>query len=300
MLRDQLTLITPIRMTQPIHLTYFRETMLSYYGIFGEDRPRHLVAAANPAGYYQDEFLKLMDLCNPGGWEDVSPNTKPVQALADLVRAVKTPYVHVVLGDVRAVGQKNFLQIGIDAMEADKSICQMRYGDVPLSNSIPYNTSSFESDGSSIYFKGMPQFLFDPAYVQVPGGFETIWRFPMAAAAQKKWIGFAFWPCTYRTDVFLRVIEAAEKRMDRQQQQFKGTLAGWMSIVNHTADFGGWCLPEKGWPEGFEFLEPLKQGTLNMACYMAALGREDKGFDGFMKTSRIEVKAVPPTGELHS
>jgi hypothetical protein len=35
-----------------------------------------------------------------------------------------------------------------------------------------------------------------------------------------------------------------------------------------------------------------------MACYMFALGREQKTWNEFLKTSTIELKTVPPAGEL--
>lgn len=285
-LRDRLTLITPVRITQPAHLEFFHETLRSYHEIFGDDKPQHLVAAANDPAFHPS-FTALMDRYNTGGWANVSPGTKPIPALTDLVRSVRTPYVHIVLADVRAVGKKNFLALGCDAMDQDPLLMQMRYGDEPLSCARPFNFSPFELEngGERVYFRGMPEFPFDPLAV----GQDTVWRFPMAAAAQKRFIGLALWPCTYRTSVLQRVAEEAAKRLHTQQAQWAGTLAGWMSIVNRTADFGGWCLPEKGWPEGFAFLEGLRQGTLNMACYMYALGREQKTWDDFLATSTIEV-----------
>lgn len=326
MLRNMLTLITPIRITRNDHLDNFRRTIESYYRIFGHDKPRHITSSSNPEGY-AGTFFKLMKSYNSDGWKDVAQGSKPVDALREMVRAVETPYVHVTLADVCALGEKNFLDIGIRAMETDKSICQMRYGDDPLGCSRPTNLSSFASDGTHVFFKGMPEYPFEPmqitsysstdlppiklgkeeATVSFPER-DMVWRYPMAAAAQKKWIGFAFWPCTYRTEVLKRVVEECEKRKDTQQPQWKNTLAGWMSIMNRTADFAGWCLPEKGWPEGFEFLEDLKQGTLNMACYMAALDREQKvkwgmgrkpdDWTEFNETARIELKETPPAGEI--
>lgn len=305
MLKEQLTLITPVRITNQIHASNFLQTIESYYRLFGEDRPRHLLASATLHDVFNAVQVSTMDRVNPDNWEDVSHNTRPIQALNDLVRAVRTPYVHIVLADVCAVGDKNFLQLGIDAMEFDKDICQMRYSDDPLSCAKPTNLSPFESDGEKVFFVGMPQHPFDGLVMadmdksleDSPNAkvvsVNTVWRYPMAAAAQKRWMGFAFWPCTYRTDVLRRVVDEAERRMDTQQPQWAGTLAGWMSVINRTADMGGWCLPEKGWPEGFEFLEPLKQGTLNMASYMFALGREQKSWEDFMKTSTLEMKSVP-------
>lgn len=304
MLKDKLTLITPIRMTHPQHLEFFRQTMKSYYSIFGQDCPEHLVASANPFPY-ESEFIRIMDSYNAWNWKDVSHNTIPAKALNDMVKAVRTPYVHIVLADVCAVGTKNFLQLGVNALEYDKNICQMRYGDDPLSCSRPTNLSSFESDGYKIFFKGQPQFPFDPVLIPTlhpidEGAIhfydDVVWRYPMAAVAQTRFIGFALWPCTYRTEVLLRVVNEVEKRMNQGVR----TLADWMAVVNRRPDFCNWDLPQKGWPEGFEFLEPLKQGTLNMACYMFALGREQKTWGEFIKTSTIEVKAVPPKGELYS
>jgi hypothetical protein len=295
-------------------MNYFTKTIESYYSVFGEDKPIHLFGSNNEPNF-QYFFERLMDQHNPGNWKEVSPTSRPIKALTDLVRSVKTPYVHIVLGDVCALGTKNFLQLGLQAMEMDKSICQMRYGDDPLSCSRPTNLSNFESDGEKVFFKGMPQFPFDRIPVgplvldreatekhQASGEFcngcynylDFVWRYPMAAAAQTKFIGFALWPCTYRTEVLLRVVNEVEKRMDYKVK----TLADWMTVVNRHPDFCNWDLPQKGWPEGFEFLETLKQGTLNMACYMAALGREQKSMEDFLKTSTIELKSVPPKGLL--
>lgn len=267
--------------------------MESYYSIFKEDKPLHITSSANPEAY-ASTFFKLMRNYNAEGWSDVAQGSKPIPALHAMVRAVRTPYTHIALADVCAIGTKNFVKIGVEAMEHDASLCQMRYSDDPISCARPYNTSPFGSDGTRVFFKGIPEYPFEPMVASD----NTIWRYPMTAAAQKKWMGFAFWPCTYRTEVLQRVVEECEKRLETQQPQWKGTLAGWMSIINRTADMGGWCLPEKGWPEGFEFLEPLSQGTLNMACYEYALGREQKPWAEFIKTSTIEVKSIPPKGEL--
>jgi hypothetical protein len=269
-----------------------------------------LIADASPF-HYGIDIQNVMDSHNQWGWKDVSHDTKPIQALTDLVRAVRTPYVHIALADVCAVGKKNFLELGIDAMETDKTICQMRYGDDPLSCSRPTNLSNFESDGEKVFFKGVPQFPFDPLVLrrmapiysmQDDDGYDkhgemrynVVWRYPMTAAAQTKFIGFALWPCTYRTEVLLRVVNEVEKRLPPTAK----TLAELMAVVNRRPDFVNWDLPQKGWPEGFEFLETLKQGTLNMACYMAALGREQKPWNEFMKTSTCELKEVPPSGEI--
>jgi len=302
LLKDKVTLITPVRIVDKLNWDYFKHTITSYYSLFGDDKPKHLLAMAG-APVYKKAMVDLMNEVNPGGWVNVSPDTPPIKALNDLVRAVETPYTHVVLSDMCAIGTKNFLLPGIEAMEMDRDICQMRYGDDPLSCSLPTNLSSFESDGERVFFKGMPQFPFDPFMVasKIPqdGGIihlydNVVWRYPMAAAAQVKFIGFALWPCTYRTDIFKRVVDVAEGRTPPSAR----TLADWMAVVNHRPDFVHWCLPEKGWPEGFEFLEPLKQGTLNMACYIGALGRERKPWDQFLKVSTIELKSVPPAGVM--
>jgi hypothetical protein len=293
-LRDELTLITPVRLTHPVHLEFFRATMASYYSALGEDRPRHLFAVANPDGFSQREFLEVVNHWNPGGWKDISPNTRPIAALNDLVRAVRTPYLHVVLADTCVVGSKNFLRLGVEGMNLDPELVQIRFGDDPLGCGQPCNLSAFESDGSRIFFKGMAQFPFEP--LKLRDSEDVLWRYPMAAAAQRHFIGLAFWPCSYRTDFFVRVVNEAARRLPASAR----TLADWMAVTNRTVDFSGWCLPEKGWPAGFEFIEDKKQATLNMASYMFALGRERKPWSEFVRTSTIELKSIPPRGELTS
>lgn len=286
---ERLTLITPVRITNQHQMDDFITVMDSYYRLFGKDKPFHLISDASPAPF-DAQVRGVMNEYANGRWQSVAQGSKPIPALNALVRAVQTEFTHVVLADVRAVGDKNFLAPAMAGMDRDAQLCQVRFADDPLGCGRPYNTSPFESDGLMVFFKGKPDFPFDPLVVDD----DVLWLYPMAAAAQEKFIAFAFWPCIYRTSVFKQVVEAAFQRTPPNAR----TLADWMAVVNRRPDFVNWDLPQKGWPEGFEFLEPLKQATLNMACYEFALGREQKRWDEFLRTSRVELKRVPPAGEI--
>lgn len=283
-IRDKVTLITPVRVTNPHSMNNLRETLLSYATALKDDYPKHLIADATPREW-DGRVREAFDRIVPGRWKDVSHNTSMYQGTKEMVAQVETPYTSIVLTDVMSVAKRNFLAPIIEGMELDKSILHTRVGGDPLGCGRPFNTSPFESDGSGVFFKGEP----DRKFRMIQVGGDVLWVYPKLAQWQRKFF-FAVWSSVFRTDGLKKIVDSVPGDIR--------TLANLEAHINGVPDWVNYDVPGKGWPTAVGWLENWNQATLNMAAYVYAMDREQKQYQDFMETSTKELKEVPPAGEI--
>ncbi len=287
-LENKLTLVTPIRIAHPSHLREAQESMRTFYASLGTARPRHLIAAATPVAAYHQAFIKTLDEVRaPVGW--VSMNTTALEGFIQMINSVTTPYVFLLLGDVKTMTTKDFMTPCIEAMDNDPNLVQVRICGHPFSSSVR-NTAPFCSDGVDICFSGDKSIKFDQV---MPAGEDIVWTVSMAPEKQKFFYAIPLWSTVMRTSYVRQLLLAVTPWLTG-----KKTLTNLSELLNGAEDLVKYNLATTGWPEHLKFMNGYRQGSLNLSCYMYAFNREEKTQPQFLKEQMNEVKRIPPEGNL--
>ena len=287
-LEEKLTLVTPIRVAHPHHLREAQESIKTFYASLGTARPRHLIAAATPVASYHQAFIKTLD--DVKAWVSwVSMNTTALEGFVQMIDAVKTPYVFLLLGDVKTMTTKDFMTPCIQAMDAEPTLMQVRICGHPFSSSAR-NTAPFYSDGVDISFAADKSIKFDQV---IPVGEDIVWSLPTTPEKQKFFYAIPMWSTVMRTSYIRQLIDAV-----RPHLAGKKTLTNLSELLNGAEDLVKYNLDTTGWPAHLKFMDGYRQGSLNLSCYMYAFNREEKTQPQFLKEQMIEVKKIPAEGNL--
>ncbi len=284
-MRDKLTLITPVRIEDSTRFDHAKQAIETFYGAVGPGY-RHLVAAANP-WRYRRKFKKLLNSVG-AQWEPIATGSTALDGFIAMVEATETDYLFPLLSDVKTMTDRDFITPCIEAMERDPSLVQVRICGYPFSNG-ETNTSYLYSTGEQVCFDGDRSIALKPE----PIGEDTVWTLSMAPENQKYFYAVPLWNTVLRTSYVKRCIDAVRPYLDGCR-----TITDLSDKINDAPDLTDYDLPEKGWQEHLLFMNDYRQGSLNLACYMYALGWEQKTEAEFLNEQMRELKAVPAEGKL--
>lgn len=286
-LEEKLTIVSPIRLAHPRHMKQAKETINTFYGSLAGARPRHLIAASIPVQSYYQEFLKSLDSVKAKvGF--TSTNTHALTGFIQMLSAVQTEYVFLLLGDVKTMTTKDFMTPCVEAMDKDPKLMQIRIAGYPFSNGTT-NTAYLYSDGKNVCFDGDKSIAFE----RIGVGGDTVWTVSTLPEKQKFFYAIPMWSTVMRTSYIKQLIGAVQPHLAGRK-----TLTNLSELLNGAEDLVRYNLTNDGWPTHLKFMNDYKQGSLNLSCYMYAFDREEKTQLQFLKEQMNEVKDVPPEGKL--
>lgn len=72
------------------------------------------------------------------------------------------------------------------------------------------------------------------------------------------------------------------------------SMSEYLGHINGAPDMVDYSMgkTDAGWPPPYEFIEDLKQGLLNLSCYVYALGRESRPLEEFKMVNMIEIRSL--------
>lgn len=289
---ENLTLITPVRISKSEHLRFFRMSLESYYNQIPGFRPKHIFSI-NADAHWTKSFQDVLDSV-PGDYE-VFTDKSASRAFVDLIEKVETKYLFMMFGDVMALTDKDIFSPSLESMERRDDICQIHIGGFPTGNydyapynkmwgcePFPTNLSHFSVSGdtATVVHDGTQM-----ERMSLSGG-DTVWIMKMHYANMGFICPFPFWSTIMRSDVAKKLTEITQGMLQGKYKEIRDFLIpmnGSISVVHST-------IHKDGWPKWFEFVEEYSHGLLNLASYVYSIADDKKSIEQCRKDHCIEWK----------